>query len=336
MKKLSSMKQILLAIIVASPQSIYSQCFDVALNSGKEEYYKGNYSRAIEIWKTAKRCSDAKAKTLNDWIWKAGDDDGDGIINAKDKCPTVYAKNSDGCLRDKDGDSVPDDLDECPDKKGEKALKGCPDSDKDGVPDHLDKCKSLAGPTHWQGCPDSDGDEVPDHEDQCPTKKGILANKGCPEEKTSKPLTTPEKSQREGEKEETGPIIEVSNISVETFEVQADGKEVKRSRASKIEKLKICFIPERNTTTSNKEIFYIRVTDPTGSTLAQESLGSGIALDKRTGWEFRYTVKATCNKLDGKTPVCGTYAPGNVFVKGKYQVEVYNKGYLVGESSFNL
>lgn len=56
------------------------------------------------------------------------DDDGDGIVNKDDRCPT---------------------------QKGNSETKGCPakDTDGDGAPDHLDRCPKEAGPADNQGCP---------------------------------------------------------------------------------------------------------------------------------------------------------------------------------------
>ena len=85
------------------------------------------------------------------------DDDGDGIANGDDKCPTV---------------------------KGIKEEHGCPakDTDGDGVPDHLDKCPTVKGVASENGCPvpDRDGDGIPDAEDKCPDQSGVAAEKGCP------------------------------------------------------------------------------------------------------------------------------------------------------------
>jgi outer membrane protein OmpA-like peptidoglycan-associated protein len=85
------------------------------------------------------------------------DDDGDGIANGDDKCPTV---------------------------KGIKEEKGCPakDTDGDGIPDHEDKCPTVKGVASEKGCPipDRDGDGIPDAEDKCPDQPGVAAEKGCP------------------------------------------------------------------------------------------------------------------------------------------------------------
>ncbi|HYH94591.1 OmpA family protein, partial [Hyalangium sp.] len=117
------------------------------------------------------------------------DSDGDGVPDARDKCPTEKEdrdghEDDDGCLDpDNDGDGIVDGEDACPDKAGPKELKGCPadtDTDGDGIPDHLDKCPQKPGPKEYDGCPDTDGDEVPDNEDECPDLFGPPENNGCP------------------------------------------------------------------------------------------------------------------------------------------------------------
>jgi OmpA-OmpF porin, OOP family len=119
-----------------------------------------------------------------------GDDDGDGVPNAKDKCPDtpkgvqVY---SDGCPIDLDQDGVPDYLDKCPNTPPGSPVdaNGCPfDSDGDGVPDHLDQCPGTPAGVmvDARGCPlDSDGDGIPDYLDKCPdTRAGSAVNaQGC-------------------------------------------------------------------------------------------------------------------------------------------------------------
>lgn len=116
------------------------------------------------------------------------DTDGDGVVDAKDKCPTekgtVY-----GCP-DRDGDYIADKDDKCPDEKGHLRYDGCPipDSDGDGVNDEIDKCPNVKGDKGNFGCPltkaeevlDTDGDGIPDKIDRCPTIKGTAENFGCP------------------------------------------------------------------------------------------------------------------------------------------------------------
>lgn len=114
------------------------------------------------------------------------DSDNDGLVDSKDKCPTVAGvAKYDGCpVPDTDKDGVNDENDKCPTVKGLAKYQGCPipDTDKDGVNDEEDKCPTVAGVARYQGCPvpDADGDGVNDEEDKCPTLAGVKENNGCP------------------------------------------------------------------------------------------------------------------------------------------------------------
>lgn len=112
------------------------------------------------------------------------DRDGDGVIDAEDKCPDVKGLASlQGCP-DRDGDGIADAEDKCPDVAGLARSNGCPipDTDKDGINDEQDKCPTEKGVAHYQGCPipDTDKDGVNDEEDKCPNEAGPATNYGCP------------------------------------------------------------------------------------------------------------------------------------------------------------
>ncbi len=119
------------------------------------------------------------------------DSDGDGIVDAKDKCPNEPGDPPDGCPKpkDSDGDGIIDEKDKCPNEAGEPP-DGCPkpkDSDGDGIVDDKDKCPNEPGKPP-DGCPikDSDGDGIMDDKDKCPkepeTKNGYQDDDGCPDE----------------------------------------------------------------------------------------------------------------------------------------------------------
>ncbi|MBA3458427.1 MAG: thrombospondin type 3 repeat-containing protein [Deltaproteobacteria bacterium] len=133
------------------------------------------------------------------------DSDGDGIQNARDKCPLIPEDkdghaDDDGCPDDdNDGDRRPDSTDKCPERAedidGFDDDDGCPELDNDGdkIEDLADKCPNDAEdglpPFATDGCPanmrDSDGDEVMDAKDQCPQEEedldGFEDGDGCPE-----------------------------------------------------------------------------------------------------------------------------------------------------------
>ena len=114
------------------------------------------------------------------------DSDNDGIIDEKDKCPTVPGvAKYEGCpVPDTDKDGINDENDKCPTVPGLAKYEGCPipDTDKDGINDEEDKCINQPGVARYQGCPvpDTDGDGVNDEEDKCPKVAGPVDNFGCP------------------------------------------------------------------------------------------------------------------------------------------------------------
>jgi len=133
---------------------------------------------------------------------RGNDTDGDGVVDAEDRCRTEPEdrddfEDEDGCPdRDNDQDTVPDANDRCPndpeDADNFEDGDGCadPDNDGDGVEDVDDECPSVANGAHpdegRRGCPvpDTDQDGVLDPDDRClETAVGERADPsrpGCP------------------------------------------------------------------------------------------------------------------------------------------------------------
>lgn len=119
------------------------------------------------------------------------DADGDGIPNARDRCPNAFVLTPTGCPTDdydSDGDGLPDMQDWCPYlsiggiTSGETGCPGQPtaeDPDGDGVIGDADLCPLVPGSSLADGCMDSDGDTFPDHLDECPFVPGVVH--GCPD-----------------------------------------------------------------------------------------------------------------------------------------------------------
>jgi regulator of replication initiation timing len=137
------------------------------------------------------------------------------------------------------------------------------------------------------------------------------------EESTAKAALVSEKSTLEAEKTQLAKkvdiasAIRVKNVTTKSVQVKSNGKEKTKSRAGKVDKLNICFTTESNEVVpAGEETFYLRIIDPTGAPLAIESLGSGVATDKRNESDVRFTTTATCNFQNGETNVCGSWQPG--------------------------
>ena len=133
-----------------------------------------------------------KKQTEKVVVIDAIDSDGDGVVDAKDKCVNEPGPvNNSGCpMNDRDKDGVMDEKDKCPDVPGSIINEGCPvlDRDGDGVSDNFDKCPELPGPVSNDGCPlsDRDKDGIDDKNDKCPDLAGLPSNHGCPSEEKPK------------------------------------------------------------------------------------------------------------------------------------------------------
>ena len=160
---------------------------DVSHHSRLSDYTNNNFQYGITVISSIKAKKPEKIVPPPPPPPVEKDTDGDGIVDSKDKCPTVkgIAKYQ-GCpIPDTDGDGVNDEEDKCLTVAGLARYQGCPvpDTDGDGVNDEDDKCITVPGLARYQGCPipDTDGDGINDEEDKCPSEKGTVANHGCPE-----------------------------------------------------------------------------------------------------------------------------------------------------------
>lgn len=133
-------------------------------------------------------------------------------------------------------------------------------------------------------------------------------------------------------------VIKVSNIIVTGLKERSSGKTVKKKYAKNVDQLRVCFSTTKNDIVPHgAEQFYVRIINPVGETMAIEDLGSGIFTSRETGEEIRYTFlkEHTYDKVAKE--LCVNWSPGpSLILKGKYIVEIYNKGYLSGKGEFEL
>ena len=161
---------------------------------------------------------------------------------------------------------------------------------------------------------------------------------------TAKTAVEQEKAKIEEEKAvlakktEIGSVVRITNIATTGYTVSEKGKEKEKTHAKNIDRLKWCFDAlENRVIEGGDETFYVRVIDPTGVAIATTSGGGGV-LKLNDGREVQYTTTTKANFKNDMQNICMTWdSKGNAtLAKGKYLIEVYNKGYLAGKSSFDL
>lgn len=139
------------------------------------------------------------------------------------------------------------------------------------------------------------------------------------------------------EKVNIASVVKVMSVTGEGFKVKGNGKVRSKSRASAVDRIKVCFdITDNAVVASGVEKFFVRVINPTGETMAIESLGSGIMTGALDNEEVRYTKVKEVDYNNEAGNACMLWEPGTDFQKGEYKIEVYNKGFLAGKGSFKL
>jgi myosin heavy subunit len=132
-------------------------------------------------------------------------------------------------------------------------------------------------------------------------------------------------------------VIKVGDIEVQGLKSRSSGKAVTRKSAKNIDQLQVCFQASANQVAeAGVEEFLIRVINPLGETMAIEELGSGIFTNNASGEQIRYTQIKDTDYDKSEQNLCTIWAPNQPFQSGNYSVEIYNKGYLAGSSTFKL
>lgn len=163
-------------------------------------------------------------------------------------------------------------------------------------------------------------------------------------ERTATQQLTSEKAMLVSEREELSKkvsiasVVKVGGLEVSGQKLRKSGKSVSRKNAGNVDQINICFeTTENQVIEPGTEVFYIRIINPLGETLAVDDMGSGVLTNSANGEQVRYTIAKEVQYNRDVNKYCLNWAPTNAeFQKGTYDVEVYNKGYLAGRSSFTL
>lgn len=132
-------------------------------------------------------------------------------------------------------------------------------------------------------------------------------------------------------------VIKVSDVEIQSLRSKSNGKFAKERQAKDVNQIQICF----NTTVNEvaeagNEVYNIRIIDPQGVTLSVADLGSGEFTSSSNSEKIPFTTAKEFSYSNNVSQLCSNWAPNQPFTKGTYKVEIYNKGYLAGSSSFSL
>ena len=130
-------------------------------------------------------------------------------------------------------------------------------------------------------------------------------------------------------------VVDAVNIVVTGEMLKSGGKVKEKDKASKIDRLRICFDAAANAVVEpGPETFHVRLIDPRGETIVIQTAGSGMLTKAEDGQQVRYSFTKEIRYANKDTQVCALWEQTDGFQAGTYEVEVYNKGYRCGDASF--
>ncbi|HRH66338.1 MAG TPA: hypothetical protein PLU53_08575 [Bacteroidia bacterium] len=129
-----------------------------------------------------------------------------------------------------------------------------------------------------------------------------------------------------------GSILRAYNVITKGLRYKSNGTEVETNKAKQIQKIRTSFVLAENKVIDKGSIdIYLRVLNPDGSVMSptKESFTSN-------GQSLMYTVKQEVDYTNSDIPVQVQWAKGTQFGKGKYSIEIYHLGEIIGKSSIDL
>jgi hypothetical protein len=153
------------------------------------------------------------------------------------------------------------------------------------------------------------------------------------EKETTKKLST-EKEYLSG-KFELGKLLQTNNIIATGIKSKGSGKEIETNKINRLDKIKVCFETGANKVIDAGDVtLYMRLIGPNGTTITQESMGSGVT-KLEDGTDVQYTKSVDFDYQNTSKKIC-VYWSQNLYTEGKYTAEVYQSGHLIGKTNFVL
>ncbi len=154
-------------------------------------------------------------------------------------------------------------------------------------------------------------------------------------EKTTREQIEEEKQKIE-DKIHRASILSTNNIYAQGIKIKKSGVEADVRKAAQVEKIKMCFDLLENKIAPNGETeMLVRIIGPDGITLYVTSMGSGVfETNMNKQMKYTYMIKPI---FENETKKVCSYWDQNLPLKpGQYNIEIYQQGAMIGDTSFEL
>jgi hypothetical protein len=125
--------------------------------------------------------------------------------------------------------------------------------------------------------------------------------------------------------------LNASNIAITPVNVKSSGKEKTTATAKRVDKLKISFdVINRIAAPGMTDVFVI-VTGPDSKPISIEALGSGTFTTREEGDKY-FTAKLPVDVVTAEKKMLQfTFTQPADFIQGKYTIQIYQNGFMIGE-----
>lgn len=129
-----------------------------------------------------------------------------------------------------------------------------------------------------------------------------------------------------------GSVLKTINIKASGVKYRSSGKESESNRASSVDKIRTCFtVLENLVVDRGTKDAYLRVLSPDGAVMSTSS-ETFIYNNQAT----LYTAKESFEYDNKQTDLCLYWTKGSIYTKGKYIIEIYVDGNLIGSTNLTL
>lgn len=129
-----------------------------------------------------------------------------------------------------------------------------------------------------------------------------------------------------------GSVLKTLNMKATGVKFKSSGKESETNKASSVDKIRTCFtVLENLVTDRGSKDAYLRVLSPDGAVMSTSS-----ETFMYNNQATLYTSKESFDYDNKDTNLCLYWTKGSEYSKGKYTIEVYVEGNMIGSTSLTL
>jgi len=136
--------------------------------------------------------------------------------------------------------------------------------------------------------------------------------------------------------EELSSTLSISNHSITPLKVRNNGKEVEKTRAKKVNKIRVAFdIDQNSRAQSGPKELYIAVISPNGIVNQYQGAQYG-SLTLHSGQTVKYSDKVNINYQNGAQEKVEFDLENSSFEPGQYKINVYQNGFKISQADVVL